>query len=870
MMRRFLIILMACLLAIRLQAQRISHTYDNVPLSDVLRELSQQSSDYTLYFLYDELEDFRITTNVSHKTLPDAIQQMIGFYPIRMTVDKSDLNEKKIFVECTHKTDRHLTGTIIDEQDQPVAYANIAVLNPADSTLLSGGVSNESGYFAVPYEIPPLTGGGQEGAVLARISYVGYRTIYRLCHHSEVGTIKMQPETYTINGVKVTGNRRIIKSQTDRLQYIVSADEFAKGLTAYELMRRVPLLQTSEDAVNIVGKGSTHFLLNGRELPDNMVQTKLRSLKSEDIERIEVITIPPSKYKAEANAGYVNVVLRRDQTLGLRGDLVGNLYFKEHTNWSVNPSLNYATQKLDVSFSAGVNGIKGINDHSETTTFGDHEKSSEYVRRFDWKIYTANLLAKYQLNKRVDFGLMGGLSTMQSETHQHDVTREWGKETESDMVSPNPKSGDLYAELFLDWMMDQKGKMMTLTYDYFVNDVKQDERLMSSAFKMQTTGSNLYRIDAWKMDFNLPSALANFETGLHYTHIGNTSEVNIFDNAMGTWQKNLSQSNEYDYTEQTAAAYVSGQRQLGSKISIKAGLRLEKTWIEGQQITTGSTNRDQYLYLFPTIHFGWQATEKAYIGAAYSKGIERPNFQYLNPFRYYMTPTHYFAGNPYLTPGLTDNVEVNFNNGRGLYVVLYESHQSNALGTLTSFPADDVQSTTVENSFSADKMGLYASWQRNLFPWWNVNVGGEVFYAQSISTKESTHLKNLYSWSGKVELSSDWFLNHAHTLVLNASYSHYLPCVNMNAKYEGYALLYAQLRYSLLNNRLRLSLSVSDPFRQNIYHFTSRYTDYTVRMTNYAHPHSITLSASWSFGGDKVRRSYRQSKNTEASRATSR
>lgn len=131
-------------------------------------------------------------------------------------------------------------------------------------------------------------------------------------------------------------------------------------------------------------------------------------------------------------------------------------------------------------------------------------------------------------------------------------------------------------------------------------------------------------------------------------------------------------------------------------------------------------------------------------------------------------------------------------------------------------------------------------------------------------------MKNLYSWSGKVELSSDWFLNHAHTLVLNASYSHYLPCVNMNAKYEGYALLYAQLRYSLLNNRLRLSLSVSDPFRQNIYHFTSRYTDYTVRMTNYAHPHSITLSASWSFGGDKVRRSYRQSKNTEASRATSR
>ena len=98
MMRRFLIILTVCLLTIGLQAQRITHTYDNISFSDALRELSQQSGNYTLYFLYDELEDFRITTTVRHKTLPDAIQQMIGFYPIRMIVDESTPEEKKNFV----------------------------------------------------------------------------------------------------------------------------------------------------------------------------------------------------------------------------------------------------------------------------------------------------------------------------------------------------------------------------------------------------------------------------------------------------------------------------------------------------------------------------------------------------------------------------------------------------------------------------------------------------------------------------------------------------------------------------------------------------------------------------------------------------
>jgi hypothetical protein len=94
------------------------------------------------------LEDFRVTTSIKHKSVTEAIMQIIGFYPVQVV----KRGEKEIYVECTHKTERHLTGTIIDEQSQPVAYANIALLNPADSTLLSGGVSNESGYFAIPYE----------------------------------------------------------------------------------------------------------------------------------------------------------------------------------------------------------------------------------------------------------------------------------------------------------------------------------------------------------------------------------------------------------------------------------------------------------------------------------------------------------------------------------------------------------------------------------------------------------------------------------------------------------------------------------------------------------------------------------------------
>ena len=216
-MNRYIAITLALLLTISIQAQkRISREYNNVSLSDALKQLAERQTDYTIMFLYNELEDFLITTTVKNKRLPEAIQQMIGFYPIRITTS-TDEDGKKIFVECTHKTDRHLTGTIIDEQGQPVAYANIAILNPADSTLLSGGVSNESGYFAIPYE---------QHKVLARISYVGYKTIYKICSQPEVGTIRLQPETVSLKGVTVKVER-IVYAPTgiSRRQCLRCADQ---------------------------------------------------------------------------------------------------------------------------------------------------------------------------------------------------------------------------------------------------------------------------------------------------------------------------------------------------------------------------------------------------------------------------------------------------------------------------------------------------------------------------------------------------------------------------------------------------------------------------------------------------------------------
>ncbi len=219
--------LVCCFVFAGVQAQKITRDYNNVSLSEALRQLNEQTEDYTISFLYNELEDFRITTSVHRKTVPDAIRQMIGFYPIRMTVE-----DREIIVECPQKTAPRYKGTIIDEQGQPVAYANIALLSPHDSTLITGGVSNESGLFVIPCEQKP---------VLARISFVGYKTMFKQCETTEIGVIRIKHDTYTLKNVVVKGEIPQYQMTAEGMTVHIAGTLLAKMGTATDVLGRLPV-----------------------------------------------------------------------------------------------------------------------------------------------------------------------------------------------------------------------------------------------------------------------------------------------------------------------------------------------------------------------------------------------------------------------------------------------------------------------------------------------------------------------------------------------------------------------------------------------------------------------------------------------------
>lgn len=175
--------------------------------------------------------------------------------------------------------------------------------------------------------------------------------------------------------------------------------------------------------------------------------------------------------------------------------------------------------------------------------------------------------------------------------------------------------------------------------------------------------------------------------------------------------------------------------------------------------------------------------------------------------------------------------------------------------------------TVPENFINSNKTGLYASYFRSLFDWWNVKLEGELFYSYAKSKIADFRNINDDGWSGKLELNSSWMLNRQKTLILNLRFSHYFPYHDRMIHYESMSLIGCDIRYMLLDNRLTLSASVSDPFGWNITKSNAFYNDFNVTTCNNIHSHAVSFRISYSFGSNKAGNVYRDTKERESQRS---
>ena len=564
MNRHILLIFLALLLTINTQAQkRISHEYNNVSLSDALSQLAKRQTDYAIMFLYNELEDFRITTTVNRKTLPDAIQQMIGFYPIRMIVDASNPEEKKIFVECTQKTDHHLTGTIIDEQGQPVAYANIAILNPADSTQLGGGVSNESGYFAIPYEHP---------TVLARISYVGYKTIYKQNATGNIGTIRLQPEVYTLNGIHVKGERLIVKAENGHLTYnMPQLLEILPADNAYDALTNIP--GVSEMNGNIVFSGqAVTLIINGKPttLSAEQVVERLRQMPAAMLTKAEVMPSAPAKYHVRGMA--INIVTKDfSGTNQLSGQLMSGWRQSKYGTGYAGGSIIYNHGKLGIDASYTYTNGSGYEQvEHEANHPLDNQRipySDKTCNRSDGIDHEYHIGIDYAIsdNQRLSMTYTGQWNSTCSTNTTTGTAHSVQKSSQHEYLHNVDAS---YSAPF--------GLQLGVSYTNY-----QEPRTQNLDGNLNEISRNLYvdsrqKVGKWLFTADQTHSLTK-GWELNYGGKAQFSNNNSYQTTLDASQQPLPDATSHvDYDERILNAYVGLSKQLGKSLSLDASVTAEQ------------------------------------------------------------------------------------------------------------------------------------------------------------------------------------------------------------------------------------------------------------------------------------------------------
>lgn len=677
-----------------------------------------------------------------------------------------------------------------------------------------------------------------------------------------------------LNDVVVVAKRPVIKQQEGKLVYLVKNDPYAKGLDGMTILDRIPRISVSNGTVSVAGKANVRYIIDGilMELDASAMAMRLQNLRAEDIEKIELLTAPPSRYAAEPNAVYVSITTR-NETLGTKGNVYGSLNQGNKLREYFSGSISHTARKWDISLDANMSNYYANNDNDMEYSFSDGSPSRFSSTDTKSHLFESgfNALLRYKFKTDMNIGVIANFNYESISSNGTNLTQ-YGEYTSSSQSHTKSRPNNaLTVTCFYDWTFGGKGESMQLTYNYFnrhsptLSDITTTYSDGKENYVVNEDGKTNYRFHSGKADFKLPYTRAQLEAGISYTDILNSSD-NFLDKATETGSVLKRESNVFDYTERIAAAYFTASRNLGAGFWGKVGLRYEYTFTKGIQRARGKIDRDKYGHLFPSINLSWNKGRIGSFNISYSMGMGRPNLWELNPFKYYSTTDEYAAGNPALKPTVYNNAEINYFGLGGLYAVLYTSFASDAIGYIRRFDGNGIISTMPYNCLSTNKTGLYANYKRTFFDRWEMRIGGEVFRTSSHSAVPDFKISRMEDWSGKLEVSTNIMLNRPKTLIFTAQFTHFFPWQQNLIKYESFQLLNLTLRYSLLNNRLSLQLKANDIFGWNKTRSKEQYGDYTIRQTFNAHTAYVLLGVSYRFGRDKVNSVWRASKEDQSGR----
>ena len=776
-------ILLLCSLAGIAHAQRITHNFQNVSMSDALKYIQQQTANHKIVFIYNELEDFTITTHVKNKPVPDAIRQIIGFYPIQMIL--GDNND--IYVECIHKTEHHLKGMVVDENNLPLPYANVTLLNPADSTMVGGGVTNESGRFVIPNDL---------GKVIARITYVGYKTEHRLCARDNVGTIKMHPDATRLNGVVVSASADRLKQEPGKFIYKPSPAELA-GIDSYELLRYAPLVSVENNTVSILGKGTSTIYINGRKplMNNASLMEMLRSVPADRIEKIEIIMSPNSSHKASTTGGIVNIVMKKNPNQGLTGSAsVSATYLGERITPRASLYLGYSKNKFNAS--ANLSYLYYNSQTEKETTYNYRDSYTDILNSSNslttGHFLNGNISLSYDLTKRSTLGTSFYIGGSERNSKSTTVSSNYlrgtiDKYSKSYSETDNPyRKPEMSIVAYYHLKTDDKGSNLDVSANYsssvnaslgsmeYACGVESREVVPYSLFKQNTTVDSYgYEFKgSYNHSFNDGSAL---ESGYEFDASHLSNDFVRLDHDGKEYVKNESSSNLFEYDEKVNALYMTYDKKWSNVISTTLGLRAENTRVKGNQVSSNERFNRNYWNFFPRLSLLVDlANGNHRIALDLSRSIVRPFYNYLNPFKIWTSENTYSMGNIYLKPMIYSDMNLSYRFLGDYMIGASYSYGSDAFSEYRFLAENNTTVSSVANYGNEQSFSLYCNVEKVFFNGiWRMSLNATAVYDRDQGTIDGQDV-SYKIWGGEAGIRNIFKISSSG-IRATLSYNYYTP-----------------------------------------------------------------------------------------------
>lgn len=623
-------------------AQRITRQYNNVSFSAALKDLNARQHKYTINFVYDELEDFKVTKSIRNQSVPDAIMQLIGFYPIKMTQV-----EDNIMVECTQKTTLRYKGRIIDESGNAAEYANITLLSPIDSTIVGHGVSNENGSFVIPCN---------SRKVLARITYVGYKTISRIYSNPEMGIIKLQPETMIIKGVVVKGDRPQYKMSPGGVEVAVEHTLLSKMANTFDVLNLLPRVSVNGQKISVFGKGTPIVYVNNKRVNDN---NEIVNITPDNIKSISVITSPGAEYDAEVESVIrIRTKERRANGFSLRADAFGK-YNKWMSDYEL-ISARYQTKKFEIANSLWTMSTHDGEENNLITDIylPDKHYYNDQLIHLDTnnRFLSEKLSADYSLNDSNSIGgsyrYYGMLKGRTNSVSRQDVLLNGmahGSIDQEEVMKPFLSLHQ--ADIYYVGKVGHVGVDFNATY-YAVKNRRNDEgfEISKELGNQEVHSSDRQNSDMWagKLVVNIPLWKGNMSVG---TEMSKTDSHGTFLN-----EEQLVPSTKTDIHERNIAGFAQYGLVL-NKWTVELGVRYEN--IVRDYLSDGVKQDDvsrKYNNFFPNLSVSWNKGNWNWQLNVNEK-IHRPSYRQLGNFMQFDNRFLYEGGNPTLQPEKVFNVE---------------------------------------------------------------------------------------------------------------------------------------------------------------------------------------------------------------------